>query len=207
MTISQTSRSLGTIDSSELLLTELYIDLRRKVRLWSGTTHQTPQARMGYVGQHLTSVVTGYPGGRSGARGHDLVLPDGKHSEIKTCYRVDQLGACAVCNVPVSSVESTCPSCGSSQIVRKDDSKWLIGVRNDNEMKGLFDPESYYLVLFDFSAEEEVAQTSAAGEESTSEVVTDQPLDINARIWQGVVSSHTCTLRGVQSVSPARRVL
>jgi hypothetical protein len=74
-------------------------------------------------------------------------------------------------------------------------------------MKGLFDPESYYLVLFDFSAEEEVAQTSAAGEESTSEVMTDQPLDINARIWQGVVSSHTCTLRGVQSVSPARRVL
>lgn len=184
MTTSQTSRSLGTIESSELLLRELYVDLRRRVRLWSSTTRQTPQARMGYVGQHLTSVATGYPGGRSGARGYDLVLPGGKHSEIKTCYRVDQLGACAICKVPVSSVESVCPSCGSNQIVRKDDSKWLIGIRNDDEMKGLFDPESYYLVLFDFSAEEEVAQASAAGEESTVAVVTDRPLDVNARIWQ-----------------------
>lgn len=37
-------------------------------------TQQTPQARMGYVGQHLVSVVTGYPGGKSGARGYDLVI-------------------------------------------------------------------------------------------------------------------------------------
>ena len=46
---------------------------------------------MGYVGQHLVSVVTGYPGGKSGARGYDLVKDDERHGEIKTCYRVDQV--------------------------------------------------------------------------------------------------------------------
>lgn len=49
---------------------------------------------MGYVGQHLVSVVTGYPGGKSGARGYDLVIDDERHGEIKTCYRVDRPHHC-----------------------------------------------------------------------------------------------------------------
>lgn len=65
--------TLGTIEASEALIKDLYIDLRAKVNAWSKITQQTPQARMGYVGQHLVSVVTGYPGGKSGARGYDLV--------------------------------------------------------------------------------------------------------------------------------------
>ena len=60
--------TLGTIEASEALIKDLYIDLRAKVNAWSKITQQTPQARMGYVGQHLVSVVTGYPGGKSGAR-------------------------------------------------------------------------------------------------------------------------------------------
>lgn len=64
--------TLGTIEASEALIKDLYIDLRAKVNAWSKITQQTPQARMGYVGQHLVSVVTGYPGGKSGARGYDL---------------------------------------------------------------------------------------------------------------------------------------
>lgn len=83
--------TLGTIEASEALIKDLYIDLRAKVNAWSKITQQTPQARMGYVGQHLVSVVTGYPGGKSGARGYDLVIDDERHGEIKTCYRVDQL--------------------------------------------------------------------------------------------------------------------
>ena len=141
---------LGTVAASEALLQDLYVDLRTKLLRWAAVTHQTPQARMGYIGQHLTSVVTGFGGGRSGARGKDLVLPGGRHAEIKTCYRVDQLGQCRSCEAKVASVEPDCPSCGSEDIVRKDDSKWLIGVRNDDEMDVLFEPESYYLVLFDF---------------------------------------------------------
>lgn len=51
--------TLGTIEASEALIKDLYIDLRAKVNAWSKITQQTPQARMGYVGQHLVSVVTG----------------------------------------------------------------------------------------------------------------------------------------------------
>ena len=106
---------------------------------------------MGYVGQHLTSVVTGIPGGRSGARGHDLFDPKTGHFfEIKTCTRVDQLGACSDCGANVAAIELECPSCQSTQITRKDDSKWLITPQTIADMSTLFDPELYFLVLFDF---------------------------------------------------------
>jgi hypothetical protein len=141
---------LGTVQAAEQLLTDLYVDLRRRLRAWAEITHQTAQARMGYVGQHLVSAVTGYPGGKSGARGHDLILPDGKFSEIKTCSRVDQLGKCGACGAAVLTLEEECAACGSPEVVRKDDSKWLIGIRNDDELRRLLDPMLYYLVLFDF---------------------------------------------------------
>lgn len=173
------SRSLGKPQSAELLLKELYVDLRRNVRAWSAVTRQTPQARMGYIGQHLVSVVTAYPGGRSGARGHDLVLPNGQYAEIKTCYRVDQLGQCLNCKAAVSSIESECPMCGSTTILRKDDSKWLISIRNDDEMRALFNPINYYLVLFDFSTDTETSVTDT----SATEVISQGTPDINARIW------------------------
>lgn len=43
--------TLGTIEASEALIKDLYIDLRAKVNAWSKITQQTPQARMGYVGE------------------------------------------------------------------------------------------------------------------------------------------------------------
>lgn len=94
---------LGTLEASEQLIQDLYINLRNKVNAWSQITMQTPQARMGYIGQHLVSVVTGFPGGKSGARGYDLVMNNNKYGEIKTCYRVDQLGTCNNCGAAVSS--------------------------------------------------------------------------------------------------------
>lgn len=109
--------TLGTIEASEALIKDLYIDLRAKVNAWSKITQQTPQARMGYVGQHLVSVVTGYPGGKSGARGYDLVIDDERHGEIKTCYRVDQLGSCNACGAVVSSLETECAVCSSTNFV------------------------------------------------------------------------------------------
>ena len=125
---------LGKRESSEMLLKDLFVDLRRKVNFWSTYTEQTPQARMGYIGQHLVSVVTGYKGGKSGARGYDLVLPNGEYGEIKTCTKIDQLGKCKECGNAVSSLEIACPSCNSDKIERKDDSKWLIDVRNEKEV-------------------------------------------------------------------------
>lgn len=110
---------LGTLEASEALIKDLYIDLRYKVNGWSKITNQTPQARMGYVGQHLVSVVTGYPGGKSGARGYDLIMENGTYGEIKTCYRVDQLGSCNKCGAVVSSLETKCAACGSIDISRK----------------------------------------------------------------------------------------
>lgn len=142
---------LGTIEASEQLIYDLYIDLKRKVNKWASITHQTAQARMGYIGQHLVSVVTGFPGGRSGARGKDLILPNGEYAEIKTCYRIDQLGKCNTCGVVVSGIESSCPECGSEDIERKEDSKWLISIRHDNEFATILNPKYYYLVLFEFT--------------------------------------------------------
>jgi hypothetical protein len=158
---------LGTIEASEAVLEDLYVSLRRAIAKWAAVTNQTPQARMGYIGQHLTSVVTGYPGGRSGARGKDLILPNGKAAEIKTCYRVDQLGACKVCGHAVASIELACPNCGatSTEIDRKDDSKWLIAPKSEQELEALFESEWFYLVLFDFAD-------------------FADPREINARIWQ-----------------------
>src|SRR5690625_459528 len=141
---------LGELEASEQLIKDLYIDLRKSVLKWSAITHQTPQARMGYIGQHLVSVVTGYPGSKSGARGYDLVLSQTKHAEIKTCYRVDQLGSCLNCGTVVSSIEQRCSNCSSKKIMRKDDSKWLLSFRNDDEFAQMLDPEYYYFVLFEF---------------------------------------------------------
>lgn len=143
---------LGTIEASEALIKDLYVDLRTKVNAWSEITQQTPQARMGYIGQHLVSVVTGYPGGKSGARGYDLVIGPTEYGEIKTCYRVDQLGSCNKCSAVVSSLETVCAACGSNDINRKDDSKWLISIRNADEFSKILEPKHYYFVLFEFES-------------------------------------------------------
>jgi len=143
----------GTPEFAAALLTDLYVKLRRDLQRWAAVTHQTPQPRMGYVGQHLVSVVTGFPGGRSGARGDDLKLPDGAVAEIKCCYRVDQLGKCARCGTQVASIEKRCPSekCGASEITRMDDSKWLLTPKSEQELREMFIPVRFYFVLFEFA--------------------------------------------------------
>lgn len=143
------------VEMSEKLIKDLYIDLRKKVNKWSEITKQTPQARMGYVGQHLASIVTGFPGGKSGARGYDMIIDDSdrqniKSAEIKTCYRVDQLGKCNECNSVVSSLEKECSFCGSKNIKRNDDSKWLITMKREEDLELTFEPVYYYFVLFEF---------------------------------------------------------
>jgi len=142
----------NTPEFAAQLLRDLYVSLRRNLQRWAEVTHQTPQPRMGYVGQHLVSVVTGLPGGRSGARGDDLKLPNDKAAEIKCCYRVDQLGICKLCGAKVASIEKMCPNieCKSREIIRKDDSKWLLSPKSEQELRELFVPIRYYFVLFEF---------------------------------------------------------
>lgn len=142
----------GTPEFAAALLQDLFVSLRRDLARWAAVTHQTPQARMGYIGQHLVSVVTGLPGGRSGARGDDLKHPDGTFSEIKCCYRVDQLGECPNCGARVASIETRCPNqeCNSEEIIRKDDSKWLLSPKDEKELIELFEPARFYFVLFEF---------------------------------------------------------
>lgn len=122
---------LKTIECVNALLNDLYIELRRKVNYWSALTDQTAQARMGYIGQHLVSAVTGFKGGKSGARGKDLVISSSEYAEIKTCSRVDQLGVCRSCHSPVSPIETKCSFCSSDAIERREDSKWLISISEE----------------------------------------------------------------------------
>ncbi len=166
------------VELSEKLIRDLYIDLRKKVNKWSEITKQTPQARMGYVGQHLASIVTGFPGGKSGARGYDMIIDDSdrhniKFAEIKTCYRVDQLGKCNVCNSVVSSLEKECSFCGSKNIKRNDDSKWLITMKREEDLELTFEPIYYYFVLFEFEEINNPNNTNIVA--SIWRVKTDEP--------------------------------
>lgn len=100
---------------------------------WSAITKQTPNIRIGYPGQHLASLIAGMEGERTGARGNDLI--DG--SEVKSCSRIDQLDLCKNCGSSVARLEDKCSNCGSVEVERKNDSKWLFGVRNEAELETL----------------------------------------------------------------------
>lgn len=131
----------------EKLLTELVLEPRVKALKWSEITKQTPNMKIGYPGQHLASLVLGMEGTKTGARGNDIV--DG--SEVKSCSRVDQLDTCNDCSEKVLRIENTCPNCGSANIKRMDDSKWLFAIRSENDLKILTqDVDRVVLTLADY---------------------------------------------------------
>lgn len=114
----------------KMLLEELVLQPRINAIKWSSITRQTPNIKIGYPGQHLASLITGIKGEGTGARGNDLI--DG--SEVKSCSRIDPLDKCLDCERPVSRIEIVCPNCNSSNIQRTNDSKWLFGIRNEEEL-------------------------------------------------------------------------
>lgn len=126
-----------TILDNERLIKQLIDELVLRPRLnaieWSKITKQTPNIKIGYPGQHLASLVTGMTGERTGARGNDLI--DG--SEVKSCSRIDQLDVCKNCDLSVARLEQECSHCGSKDIDRKNDSKWLFTIRNEDDLKVL----------------------------------------------------------------------
>lgn len=139
------------IDDNEVqikkLLEELVTGPRVKALQWSAITHQTPNLKIGYPGQHLASLITGVNGTRTGARGDDLV--DG--TEIKSCSRVDQLDTCNDCKEKVLRIEDKCHSCGSVDIKRMADSKWLFSVKSEEELKLLVETiDRVLLIIADY---------------------------------------------------------
>ena len=116
-------------------LADLVLRPRRDLAKWAAITKQTPNVKIGYPSQHLASLVTGVEGARSAARGHDLC----DRSEVKSCSRLDQLDKCNDCRAAVSRTENRCPSCGSADIRRNNDSKWLLSVKSQQELDVLLD--------------------------------------------------------------------
>ncbi len=123
----------GNIIQIKQLISELVLQSRINAIKWSIITKQTPNIKIGYPGQHLASLITGMFGERTGARGNDLA--DG--SEVKSCSRIDQLDLCKDCKSPVARSEVNCSSCNSTNILRKDDSKWLFSIKNENDLNVL----------------------------------------------------------------------
>lgn len=131
------NQSKVTLENNQDLIKDLLFDLvinpRLQLMKWSKITHQTPNIKIGYPGQHLSSLISGVEGDRSGARGHDL--RDG--TEVKSCSRIDQLDKCLQCGGPVARMEAECSFCGSTNIKRNNDSKWLFTVRTPEEANQL----------------------------------------------------------------------
>ncbi len=133
----------------EKLMGELVLQPRLKILEWSKITKQTPSIKIGYVGQHLASIVVGMPGQKTGARGNDIV--DG--SEVKSCNRVDASDVCKnnICKTKISRFESVCPDCGSADIKRDKTSKWLFTIRSKKDLRILTeDVKRIILVLADY---------------------------------------------------------
>lgn len=69
------------------LLQEQILDQKDKLRFWRNLTKQAAQIDTGYIGQHLVSLITSFPGGGMRGKGDDL--NDG--SEIKSANFLDSL--------------------------------------------------------------------------------------------------------------------
>lgn len=147
----QPNLELITIQNTEALILEFINDLIIKPRVdihkWSKITKQTPTLKIGYIGQHLASLILGMQGDRTGARGHDII----DRTEVKSCTKVDQVDKCKNCVGRVMRTEMICPHCNSSDISRKDDSKWLFSVKTEEELSLLTNEiERVFLLISDY---------------------------------------------------------
>lgn len=136
----------NNLEKIKQFIKEIIIDPKRVLARWAMVTKQTPAAKIGYIGQHLASLITGVPGTGSGARGDDLA--DG--SEVKSCNKVDQVDKCKDCGARVLRLETKCSVCGSDNIDRKDDSKWLFSIRDQHELDQYKNLDRVVLLLMDY---------------------------------------------------------
>ena len=134
------------IENIKSFINEIIIKPKHALTKWATITNQTPAAKIGYIGQHLTSLITGVPGTGTGARGDDLA--DG--SEVKSCNKVDQVDKCKDCGSRVLRMEKQCSACGSTNIDRKADSKWLFSIRDQHELDQYKNLDRIVLLLMDY---------------------------------------------------------
>ena len=143
----QPNKTLITIRDNERLIEEFILDMiitpGRLAHKWAAVTNQTPNLKIGYPAQHLASLITGMKGTATGARGNDIV--DG--SEVKACSKVDQLDKCRNCGRGVLRSSVVCPYCGSKDITRNNDSKWLIAVRSADELRMLLEETPRFIFI------------------------------------------------------------
>lgn len=130
----QPELKLITIKENEKLIGEFLYEIislpRINILKWSELTHQTSNIKLWYPWQHLASLITGMKWVKTGARGNDIC----DWTEVKSCSRVDQLDKCKDCKSNVSRQETECGNCWSTNIDRKEDSKWLFSIRDENEL-------------------------------------------------------------------------
>lgn len=126
--------SLISIKDNERKIREFLLEVilkpRSKMFKWSRITNQTPNLKIGYPGQHLASLITGIQGTATGARGEDI--KDG--TEVKSCSRLDHVDTCKSCKSHVMRIQDVCPNCGSKDIFRQNDSKWLFTIHTEAEL-------------------------------------------------------------------------
>lgn len=139
--------NLISIDNNEerikQFIKDMIVEPRRKAHYWSKITNQTPNLKIGYPAQHLASLICGMKGTATGARGDDIV--DG--TEVKGCSKIDQSDKCKNCKETVLRSDIVCPYCGSTNIQRNNDSKWLIGIRSDDELRMLLDETPRFIFI------------------------------------------------------------
>lgn len=124
-------------------ISNMIIEPRVNFHKWSNITNQTPNLKIGYPGQHLASLITGMKGNATGARGNDII--DG--SEVKSCSKVDQSDKCLDCKETVLRINEKCPHCGSKNIKRNNDSKWLISIKNEDELRMYLDETPRFIFI------------------------------------------------------------
>lgn len=136
-----------TIKNNKELIKQFILDMIINPRVlshkWSKITNQTPSLKIGYPGQHLASLILGMKGDATGARGNDIC--DG--TEVKSCSKIDQSDKCQACKTNVLRSQKYCPYCGSDKIKRNNDSKWLIGIRSERELKMATEETDRFLFL------------------------------------------------------------
>ncbi len=141
-----------TIHNNEELIVqfieEMLVKPRISVHKWSKITNQTPNLKIGYPGQHLASLILGIKGSASGARGDDIA--DG--TEVKSCSLVDQSDKCnnKECGKNLFKSDNKCPYCGSTDIKRNFDSKWLIAIHSEEELKEATETDRFLFIVTDY---------------------------------------------------------
>jgi len=131
---------------------ELFINPRKTMYEWSAITEQTPHIKIGYVGQHLASVLLNTKGCKTAARGEDCM----DKSEIKSCSRVEQSDKCKRCKINITKFDKICPKCNNNDKIKRNyDSKWLLTIRSEEDLQKYLKLDRLVLIIEEYTKMDE----------------------------------------------------